>query len=164
MSTSTLDLAILGAVLALTSSKAGSANADGVVLPPPERADASPESFGRAVHALSGASAEVMVLAALAENMHRDLARSLHESTFSTPVVVSDSAPFDWSADPTQPRQSKATLPAPVAAAEVVSDVAPVDTQVAVTQAPPVAEAKPKVAERAYGEELEKMQKPRKTC
>lgn len=166
LSSSSLDLAILGAVLALTSSKAGSANADGVVLPPPERADASPESFGRAVHALSGASAEVMVLAALAENLHRDLARSLRESTFSTPVVVSDSTPFDWSADPTQPRARQVEMPKASPRAEVVTDVASrlvesqaqiADTQVAVARvAPAVA---PEMAERSYGEELEKMQK-----
>lgn len=164
---SSIDLAVLGAVLALTSGKVGSASADGVVSQPAEGAGiATPESFGRAVHALSGASAEVMVLAALAENMHRDLARSLRESTFSSPVVVSDSAPFDWSADPTQPRVSKPKAQAKPAAAEVVIQAVEPDAQVSATPLPSLVvaeavtkeEAKPKVAERSYGEDLEKMQ------
>lgn len=167
LSTSSLDLAILGAVLALISSKAGSANADGVVLPPPDRIDASsPESFGRAVHALSGASAEVMVLAALAENLHRDLTRSLRESTFSSPVVVSDSAPFDWSADPTYPTgtrrevtprsvvpaQEQASIPEPQL-------VAARDANMALVQEAPKLDANPIVAERSYGQGLDSMQK-----
>ena len=74
MNTSALDMAILGAVLALTSSKVGSANAYGNSVPHAENVGAAtPESFGLALNALSGASAEVMVLAALAENIHRDL-------------------------------------------------------------------------------------------
>lgn len=156
---SSIDLAILGAVLALTSSKVGSANADGVVLPPPERADALPESFGRAIQVLSGANAEVMVLAALAENLHRDLARSLRESSFSAPVVVSDSAPFDWSADPTQPRARTTEHVATKPPAEVVADVASRVAPVVVAQDSAKGEVTTTVAERAYGEDLGQMQK-----
>ena len=174
---SSIDLAVLGAVLALTSSKVGSASADGVVLQPAEGAGASTsESFGLAVQALSGASAEVMVLAALAENMHNDLARSFRESTFSTPVVVSDSAPFDWSSDPTQPRTRKAEITVASPRVEVMTDVTSrqvepqeqmPDTQVAVSRVPPNAatpdapkeELKAQVAERSYGQDLESMQK-----
>lgn len=153
---SSLDLAVLGAVLALTSGKVGSASADGVVLQPAEGAGiATSESFGRAVHALSGASAEVMVLAALAENMHRDLARSLRESTFSSPVISSDAAPFDWSLDPTQPRSLKN---APVL--EVVPNEVGPDELVATKDATSQDELNKQVAaERSYVENIEGMQK-----
>lgn len=173
---SSIDLAVLGAVLALTSSKVGSTNTDGLVLPPLERVDTSPEPFGRAVHALSGANAEVLVLAALAENLHRDLSKSLRESSFSSPVVVSDSAPFDWSADPTQPRARKIDQDPVSPRSETLTNILPSSTEqekkmpdelVADSRSAPLQFAseaikeagKTSTVERSYGEDLGKMQK-----
>lgn len=170
INTSALDMAILGAVLALTSSKVGSANAHGNSVPHAENVGAAtPESFGLALNALSGASAEVMVLAALAENIHRDLSLSFRKSNFSPRPVVSDAGSFDWAADPTQPslRTAVATVdPAPVAPRAVTGQALEPLSQVESVRAEPEAslegskiDAKSSVAERSYGEDIEMMQK-----
>ena len=153
---SAVDLAVLGAVLALTASKAGGANAldDRVIANATVDPLVGDDAFGKAIQALSGASAEVLLLAALAENLHRDLARSLKESSFSTPVA-SDTATFNWAHDPTL--TSLSSSPVVVGDISTKSDLGYLLAATTPANTGPATLVEPEL--RSYGQDLEKMQK-----
>jgi len=65
------DLVLLGALLAMASYEAGGASRPLQVPETNESTDS--ESFGHALQSMSGASNEVLMLATLAEDLHRSL-------------------------------------------------------------------------------------------
>ncbi|CAM8642977.1 RTX calcium-binding nonapeptide repeat [Oxalobacteraceae bacterium] len=80
------DLVLLGALMVLASKDAGSASVLDVPAPVNESIDS--ESFGHAMQAMSGQTSEILMLATLAEDMHRSLAGSFKaaQTRFDVPV------------------------------------------------------------------------------
>ena len=80
------DLVLLGALMSLVSSKVGGADMPASGVHVKESIDS--QSFGHAMQAMSGKSSEILMLATLAEDLHRSLAGSFKaaQTRFDVPV------------------------------------------------------------------------------
>jgi len=80
------DLVLLGALMSLLSTKVGGADVPATDLRVNESVDS--ESFGHAMQSMSGKNSEILMLATLAEDLHRSLAGSFKaaQTRFDVPI------------------------------------------------------------------------------
>jgi len=85
------DLVLLGALMSLVSTKVGGADVPATDLRVNESVDS--ESFGHAMQSMSGKNSEILMLATLAEDLHRSLAGSFKaaQTRFDVPIIHSQS-------------------------------------------------------------------------